>query len=557
MAAWDIEKDLVVIGSGAASMAAALTASVEGLETLVLEKQQYWGGSTAISGGGIWIPNSHLMHERGYHDSEEEVRTYFRHTVGERVPQEKQEAFIRRAPEMLRYFTCLPHMKFRITDGFCDYYPERLGGSQGGRSMEAEAFSGALLGKVFDEMHPPRFRIPMELVVGSVNEGKVISTLVAHPGRINRLATFFTRNLYGKLTGKRYVGMGAALACRLRMELLERKVPLWLNANVQELVMESGAVTGVVVRHEGKTVTIRARRGVVLAAGGFEWNQALRERYQKGPVNSSWSAGSHGNTGEILQMAIDRGAAVDLMDDSWGMPVIFLLGQSWPLVLDRCYPGSLIVNGNGERFLNEACPYVDYDHTTRELALQGQPTIPAFFIMDSRNRNRYMYLTVPPVVFPKTALEKGEMVKAHSLEELARKMGINEQGLLATVQRFNRFAQSGKDEDFQRGDSAYDRYYGDPSHQPNPCLGSLTEPPFYGTRLYPGDIGTKGGVVTNENAQVLDTQGNWITGLYAAGNNSASVMGNSYPGPGSTLGPALTFGYVAARHAAGRLIRSS
>jgi len=556
MTSWDHETDLVVVGSGGGGMTAALTAKLEGLDSLILEKTEYYGGSTAVSGGGIWIPNNHLMAEAGIDDSTDNVRTYMKNTVGDRTPGENQEAFIIHSPEMIQYLSKLPHMKFRIQPGFSDYYPERPGGMNGGRGIATPVFSGKKLGNMFDQMR----RQPIEVTFGfafTITETRKLALTRTNPAFMVDAFKVLGRNLFGKAAGRKHVGLGEALIARLRMSLHEQNVPVWLNTPVKDIIIENDFAIGVQVEKEGKKIRIRATKGIVLAAGGFPHNKTMREKYLKLPVSTEWTAAAPGNTGEIIEMGMKKGAAIDLMDDAWWGPTTIPPGEPpYFMVLERSYAGGIMVNSAGRRFTNEAASYVDVVHAMYDANAECAVSIPSFFIMDQRFRSRYILGTIRPGQFPKKYLDNGYIRKADTIEELGEMTGIDPSGLAETVKRFNDFARKGKDPDFGKGDSAYDRFYSDPTVKPNCCLGPIEKPPFYSVTVFPGDIGTKGGLVTNESAQVIKKDGEIIEGLYAVGNTSASVMGNTYPGPGSTIGPAMTFGYIAAMFAAGRLKRS-
>jgi len=553
MTSWDHETDLTVVGSGGGGMTAALTAKLEGLNSLILEKTEYYGGSTAVSGGGMWIPNNHLMAEAGIEDSTENVRNYMKNTVGDRTPEANQEAFIVNAREMIRYLSKLPHMKFRILQGYSDYYPEKPGGINGGRGIGTPIFSGKKLGDMLSQMR----RQPIEVTFGftlTINDARKLALAKANPPYVVDAFKVLVRNLFNKAAGIKHVGMGEALIARLRMSLYEQDVPLWLNTPVKEIIIENNSAVGVEVEKEGKKIRIRATKGIILAAGGFPHNRAMREKYQRHPVSTEWTAAAPGNTGEIIEMGMNAGAAIDLMDDAWWGPTTIPPGEPpYFFVLERSYPGGIIVNSAGRRFTNEAASYVDVVHAMYDTNTEGAVSIPSFFIMDNRFRSRYILGTIRPGQMPKKYLDNGYVIKADTIHELAEKTGINPSGLVKTIERFNDFARKGKDQDFGKGDSAYDRFYSDPSVKPNCCLGPIEKPPFYSVTIFPGDIGTKGGLVTDAHARVLKENGEVIHGLYAVGNCSASVMGNTYPGPGSTIGPAMTFGYIAAMHAAGRL----
>lgn len=556
MANWDYTTDVLVVGTGGGAMTAALVTKQAGLDVLMIEKTEYYGGSTALSGGGLWIPNNYLLQRDGLEDSLEKARTYLKHTVGNRTPQALQDAYLENAPEMVKYLVSNSHVRFRRAVGYPDYYPERPGGTTDGRALEAAPFNGKKLGPDLAQLRPMSIKIPAGLAftTGEYNKlGMITSTWT---GKWTALKVG-VRTLFNIVTGVRYLTMGQALIARLRLSLKEENVPIWLNTPLKELVVENGAVVGAVAEREGRPVRIAARKGVILGAGGFEHNQAMREEFQKPPVNHAWSSGNPGNTGDAIQSGMKIGARIDLMDDAWwgpssvppNAPVMFHVGE-------RSYPGAIMVNAAGKRFTNESASYVDVVHAMYEKHTAEVPHIPAYFIMDQRYRDKYIFGTLfPGQPIPKAYLESGYIRQANTLEALAEQCGIPPQNLVETVARFNQFARRGVDEDFHRGDSAYDRYYGDPTVKPNPCLAPLEKPPFYAVQMVPGDLGTKGGLVIDEYARVLDADGAPIPGLYAIGNTSASVMGNTYPGPGSTIGPAMTFGYIAAKHIAGGKIR--
>jgi len=314
------------------------------------------------------------------------------------------------------------------------------------------------------------------------------------------------------------------------------------------LEVRDGRVIGVRVTRGGEPRLIRARRGVLLATGGFERNEEMRRRYQRAPAGTQWTTGAAGNTGDGILAGLDLGAATGLMDDAWWGPSIPLPGGPYFCLAERSLPGCLLVNGAGQRFVNESAPYVDAVHAMYDGNTPENPHIPAWLIFDQRYRDRYVFAGLPPgKALPRRWYAAGTVVRADDLAGLAAAAGVDAEGLVKTVTRFGEFAMAGKDGDFGRGDSAYDRYYGDPRCRPNPNLAPLATPPFYAVKIVPGDLGTKGGLRTDERARVLRADGTLIEGLYAAGNASTSVMGHSYAGAGATIGPAMTFGYIAAR----------
>jgi 3-oxosteroid 1-dehydrogenase len=318
---------------------------------------------------------------------------------------------------------------------------------------------------------------------------------------------------------------------------------------MMDLIVENGKVTGVVVEKEGKRTEVRAK-AVILTAGGFARNNEMRQEYHPHPITTDWTVATEGDFGDAIRAGIKAGGATALMDDAWWGPCfIDQKGKSTFMIWERSFPYSIIVDKSGKRFMNESASYVDCGHWQYERN-QQVPAIPAYLIFDQHHHKFYPLGVGLPGAEPKEYFESGMLTKADTLAELAQKMGIDPQGLEDTVKRFNQFAVNGKDEDFKRGDSAYDRIYSDAKVKPNPNLAALTKPPFYSVKVWPGDLGTKGGLLTNEFAQVLKKDGSILEGLYAAGNSSASVMGHTYPGPGSTIGPAMVFGMVAGRHAA-------
>jgi len=547
---WEYTTDVTVVGSGAGGMVSALYADDNGLDSIILEKTDTYGGSSALSGGGLWIPVNHHMKAQGVPDSVEKARVYLQNTVGDRTPQEKQDAYIERAREMAKWVEDNTRVEFARMDGYSDYYPERPGGMAQGRGLEAEPMDGRNLGDARHGINEPEQGVPgpLSFTSGEFRDiGLVMTTL---RGKITAM-TVGLRSVLNLVRGADSLTMGGALIGRLRWSLQDRGVPLWLNSPFESFVVEDGRVVGVVADtdRDGR-VNIRAKHGVILAAGGFAHNEELREEYQESPITTDWTVANEGNTGDTIVAGMEElDAAVDLMDDAWWGPVSLPPGGE-PMfhVAERNEPGAIMVNGQGDRFTNEAASYVDVGHAMYEHHTEDNPHIPAHFVMDQRFRNKYVFETLMPrQSFPSEYVESGYVTKASTLSELATKIGVPAERLVDTVEQFNEYARRGEDPEYHRGDSAYDRYYGDPSHEPNPCLGTIEEAPFFAVEFWPGDLGTKGGLVTDERSRVLREDGSWIEGLYATGNNSASVMGHTYPGPGSTLGPTTTFGYIAVK----------
>jgi len=545
--------DLVVVGSGAGGMTAALTAAATGAKVVIVEKGTRYGGSTALSGGGIWAPNNPTLLRRGLGDDPADVRRYLDAVVGDRVPPARVEAFVAGAPLALEFLERQSaHMRFFWCRGYSDYHPEFPGGRPNGRSIEALPFDKRKLGPMEAELLETGISGPMGLWITATDFhdlGQVTRTWLGRRALL-RSAGRVASNV---VLRKRMATTGQALIARLRMALADAGVEVWLATTVTGLLIDDARrVTGVSFERGGAPGELLAPKGVVLATGGFDHDPEMRAKYL-GSVESDWSMGAPTNTGDGIRMGGDAGAALDLMDDAWWMPAIELpKGRLFPLVSERSMPGSIIVNQAGQRFTNESAPYVNFVHDQLHLEAEKGGHVPAWFIMDGRARQRYQFGGIPPrMAFPKSWFGIGTLHTSGSVAGLADKIGVPSAALAETVVKFNSAARTGRDEDFQRGDSAYDRYYGDPTLT-NPCLNELVRPPYFAAKLVPGDLGTKGGLCTDAHARVLREDGSVIEGLYATGNASASVMGNEYAGPGATLGPAMTFGYIAARHAVTR-----
>lgn len=537
--------DVIVIGSGAAGMTAALSAAKRGLRVVVIEKADKFGGSTARSGAGIWIRNNEVLQKAGVLDTPEQAATYLDAVVGPIVPAERKAAYLQQGPAMISFILRNTPLRFRWMEGYSDYYPELPGGKPNGASIEPDQFDGHLLGRELANLNPPYLATPPGVVIFG-GEYKWLNLAAVSAKGALVAANAVARYVEAMLKGQIPLTMGQALAAGLRAGLLQANVPVWLNTPLIDLQFDhSGRVNGVIVSKDGTPTLIQATRGVVMAAGGFEHNLKMRLDYQQHPITTDWTVGTKTNTGDGILAGQRAGGALDLMDDAWWGPVIPLPEGPYFVLAERTLPGSIMVNSQGLRFVNEAAPYTDFVHTTYKQALVSQD-ITAWMVVDQRFRNRYLFKeTLPFLPLPQRWYDAGVVVKDLTLEGLAAKMGVPPATLRNTVQRFNGFADAGKDLDFQRGDSAYDHYYTDPAVRPSSSLAALRYAPFYAFKIKPGDLGTKGGLRTDARARVLRDDGSVIEGLYAAGNNSASVMGHSYAGAGSTIGPAMTFGYIA------------
>jgi 3-oxosteroid 1-dehydrogenase len=539
------EYDVVVIGSGASGMTAALTAAKRGLSCVVVEKAPTFGGSAARSGAGVWIPNNEVILAAGVPDTPALAAEYLAAVVGSDTPLARQQSFLQHGPAMISFVMANSPLRFRWMEGYSDYYPELPGGMPNGRSMEPDQIDGHILGAELANLNPPYLATPAGLVVFSADYKWLALSLVNAKGAAVA-AECLARGTAAALLGQKPLTMGQALAAGLRAGLLSANVPVWLNTPLVDLNIESGAVTGALVSQNGAQGLVKARHGVIVGSGGFEHNAAMRAQYQQQPIGTSWTVGAKENTGDGIQAGQRAGAALALMDDAWWGPAVPLPDQAYFCLSERTLPGSLIINAGGARFVNEGAPYSDVVHVMYQKNAAA-PDIPAWMIVDQNYRNRYLFRDVAPVLpFPDAWYTAGAVYKAATLDLLAGQIGVPAAALRSTVSRFNGFALTGNDTDFHRGVSFYDHYYTDPAVVPNSCLAPLWEPPFYALKIVPGDLGTKGGMVTDARARVLTADGTAIPGLYAAGNASAAVMGHSYAGSGSTIGPAMTFGYVAA-----------
>ena len=555
---WDEEVDVLVIGSGAGGMTAAIAAADAHVKVLIVEKSSEYGGTSATSGGGIWIPNSPIGKQAGLQDSEDEAFAYLRPQSAPNVPDELIRAYVRRAPEMLAWLHERTPVRY-LAVPYPDYHVEFPGGKMGLRTHLPMPFDGRLLG---DDILKLRAPSPAASLFGVINwRFEETYTLLLRPkGWKRTLARMFWRYLSDiphrfRSIKDRSLSLGNALVGGLRLALKQRNVPIRLETGLVEILRDNGRVSGAMVEQNGRRLRIRARKGVVLAAGGFERNAELRRKYLPGPDDPTMSGSQINNTGDAILAAERIGAALRNMQSTWSAPVFRVPGEARARLstIERALPGCIIVNQAGKRYLNEAASY----HVVgRQMVANDKPgagTQPSWVIFDHEFRHKYPMGPLLPLV-PDALQAPGVrkiLRKASTIEGLAGKIGVPAAALAATVERFNADARIGVDSEFDRGGPAYDRMYGDPRVQPNPTLAPIVKAPFYAFPIYGGDIGTNGGIVTDENARVLDTEGRPIQGLYAVGNNAASVMGESYPGAGVTLGPAMTFGYVAGRHATG------
>jgi len=555
MTEWDHYTDFLVVGSGA-GLVGAVTASVAGLDVLVVEKSQFIGGSTGISGGVFWLPDNPLMARENVHDSVDAGLEYLASVVGDVGPASsdaRRHAYVTNGIEMVHLLE-QEGMEFVRCDGYSDYYAGvrgYTGGLARGRSIECVATDRKRLGALDDKVRPS-IAGPMAMRTGEAARAGLLRVSLRSMMVAARVGL---RTVFGRLRGMNLTTNGAAMITQLVEILVRREVPIWTKSPFLDLVEENGAVVGAVVTRNGKEVRVRARHGVLLAAGGFAHNAEMRRDFSGDrPNEGEWTSANPGDTGEVLRAAMAHGAATDMLDAAWWIPTFFGPdGTPFMVISNRSQPGSVIVDAVGKRYFNEATSLIEAGYAMYAHEQAEGTGVPSWMVMDSRHRSRYMLGMLPPGRTPDEWITSGALKRADTLTELADECGMDSVVLAATMERFNELAAAGNDVDFHRGEGAHEHYQGDPTNKPNPCLAPLTKAPFYAVKLFPGDIGTAGGVLCDEQSRVLDTSGNPIDGLYAAGNITASVMGRTNPGAGASIGASAVFSYIAANNAAERV----
>jgi succinate dehydrogenase/fumarate reductase flavoprotein subunit len=551
--------DVVVLGAGAGGMTAAAVAAAQGLRVLVIEKTRFVGGTTAWSGGMVWIPVNAKMRDAGLSDSRADAEAYLASTVPENDNAALREAFLSRGPEAIAYLEANTEVRLQPVRVYPDYYPDRAGATAGGRVLEPVVFDGARLGIEFGRLRPP---LPEFTLFGGMMVNRSDIPHLRKVGRSLR-STLRSMRLIAEYALQRLraprgttLHLGNALAARLYASLLARKVEMLFGASVYSLVIEDDAVRGVTLATPLRS-SILARKGVVLATGGFSHDAALREKFfpaTAGFVSATATAG----TGDGLRLAMAAGASVAtrVADPAYWVPASRFKradgsqGVFPHTVTDRAKPGIIAVNAAGQRFVNEA---VSYHEFVRAMLRDGNDAAdrPFHLVCDRKFLWTYGLGRIQPFTWNyKRYVESGELIEAPSLEKLADAIGVEASALRATVTNFNVHAHDGRDPEFGRGGTIYQRHLGDAGHAPNPCVAPIAQAPFFALRIYPADLGTAIGLAIDEHARVLRQDGSAIAGLYACGNDMSSIMNGNYPGPGITLGPALTFGYIAGRHLA-------
>lgn len=558
--------DLLVIGSGAGGMAAAVTAKLHGLDVLVVEKEAVYGGTTARSGGWLWIPANPLAGREGIQDSKEQARIYLQHEAGNYFDAERVDAFLENGPAMVEFFESRTSVKFVLGPQFSDYHPDAPGALPGGRSICAEPMDGRELGSYIKSLRPPLREITfIGMMIGSGKELLHffnVTRSAASAAFVAKLLLKHGRDLLLHGRGMRLTN-GNALAGRLAKSAFDLGVALWLGSPARELLNDGDMVTGAIIETRDGLVRVNARRGVVLATGGFPHDvERRRKLYPHAPTGREhWSPAAESNTGDGIRMADPLGAATadELPNAAAWVPVSRVPRKDgsfgfFPHFIDRAKPGVIAVTRAGNRFVNEANCYHDFCQALVRSSNAIAGEICAWLICDHPTLRRYGLGHVKPFPVPIAShLHNGYLKRGRTLAELASACGIDPLALERTVSRYNAHARSGEDPEFRKGANAYNRYLGDPAVSPNPCVAPVQTGPFYAVQVVIGDLGSFAGLKTDAHARVLTRDGKPLKGLYAAGNDMASIMGGNYPGGGITLGPAMTFGYIAARHAAGKV----
>ncbi|MFV0383647.1 FAD-dependent oxidoreductase [Paracoccus sp. (in: a-proteobacteria)] len=557
--------DVLVVGSGAGGLSAAVVAAHSHQKVLVVEKEPVFGGTTARSGGWMWIPGNAPAKRAGVDDSAAKAKTYLKGETGAFFDEPRIDAFLENGPKAVDFFESQTSLQFDLGPTFADYHPDESGGLPGGRSIVAKPFDGRELGSEISRLRPPLAEITMlGMMIGSGKELLHFFNVTRSP-----VSALFVSGLFAKfLRDKAFHGRamrlmnGNALVARLAKSCFDKDVPIWTRSPVEQLVKdEQGRVTGAIIDTPGGRVRVNAAKGVVMAAGGFPQDPVRRKKlFPHAPTGYEHaSPAPPGNTGDGLRLGESVGAAVqeDLPNAAAWVPISRPLRPdgtlgTFPHFVDRSKPGVIAVTRSGRRFVNEANSYHDFCQAMYKRCTEENGEVCAFFIADHRTFRKYGLGFAKPTPVPyKQHIKNGYLLRGNTLRELAVQIGADADQLDKTVAEFNKHAQNGEDPEFHKGSTAYNRSLGDPERKPNPCVAPIEKGPYYAVKLVIGDLGTFDGLRTNENAQVLDGDGNAIPGLYAAGNDAASIMGGNYPGGGITLGPAITFGYIAGRHLAG------
>ncbi|MFL6797748.1 MAG: FAD-dependent oxidoreductase [Xanthobacteraceae bacterium] len=555
----ELEVDVLVAGAGPAGMTAALVASLEGMDVMLCEKSDQVGGTGATSAGTLWIPGNTQSKAAGFDDSAEKAARYLDALIGTPVLRDLRTAFLQTGPKAIDYLSSKTEVQFLPCGKHPDYRSNMPGAAISGRAIVPRPFDGRLLGPDFKRVRPP---IPEFMLLGGMMVGKDdINPLLGRfrtPGNFLYSAKLLLRYLADRMRHARgtRLMMGNALIGRLLYSLKKQSVPIVYNAAIADLLMDEQRVVGARVTCAGKSLVVRAAKGVVLATGGYAHNKGLRAAFMPQPVPEHCMS-YEGNCGDGLTIAERYGAQLGPARGQSGLwtPASVTRRRDgsrglFPhLTLDRAKPGLIAVNSAGRRFVNEAVSYHEFVEAMFDSHTLA-PSIPAYLICDSAFIRKYGLGNIHPGGQNLKPFEQsGYLISGRTLEELAQKIGVDAQALRETVARYNKFAETGVDLDFGKGETELNRFNGDLGHIPNPCVGMLSQPPFHALAVWPADIAVSTGLATDADARVLDQNGEPIQGLYACGNDMASIMAGTYPGPGTTLGPGMVFAYRAAMHA--------
>lgn len=542
--------DFVVVGRGGGAACAALVMRANGHSVAILEKTELYGGTTAMSGGVMWIPNNRFMAPAGVPDSREQAAEYLDKVVGDHndtpgASRERRHAYVEQATKMVDFLTD-QGVELRRIPSWPDYY-EMPGHSVPGRTVVSKLFDINKLGEWKTKLRPGFLPLPANL-----DEAMQLPLFKRSWTGKKVLARVIGRAILGKIMGKNLVTAGSALQAQMLYFALKAGAEVRLDSAVRQIIVEDGRVTGVVTEKDGAEWRIRARLGVLINAGGYARNQRMLDTYIPG-TSTEWTNASPGDTGEMIEEGMRIGGAVAQMDGRIGTQIVLPPGNPSlkpPMQGDVSKPHTIVVDQSGERYMRETGSYIDFCRAMMERNKQT-PAVPSWMVLDSQFTDKYMLVgKMPGSKKPDTWFEQGFLTKGDTIEQLATACGIDPARLAASVDRFNGFVRKGRDEDFHRGDTAYDQWLGDPLHGPSKTLGTVEKGPFFALRIYPGDVSTLGGLVTDQHARVLRADGSAIDGLYATGTSAASVMGRRSAGAGASIGPSFTWAYVAAKHAA-------
>ena len=558
--------DVLVIGSGCGGLTAALTADISNpAKVLVIEKSHLIGGTSATSGGVIWIPDNHLGKEKGAQDSISEAKDYLKATIpADEFNEPLIDAYLDQGPKMVKFMQDHTDARYTSLEHYPDYFQDAPGVKLGNRALEPLPVSADVLGDDVDNLHPSG---PQTIVFGryGVNFEESHAFTTQSPGWFRLFAKIFLTYWLDfswriKRKRSRRLAFGAASVTRLFASIKKRNIPIWRSAALKEFILRDNKVIGAVIQKDGRLIKVQARRGVIVASGGFGQNQEMREKYLPKPTNSDWGCEPKTNTGDPIKAAEAIGAQLKFMDKAWWVTTVKAPNEEFPRLseVEKSLPGNYTVNKSGKRFANESQNYLTFMLEVLDKEKKGESCAPMYMIFDANHRKNYPVGPLMPGKFFPDKLVKiihrdwfgsDFLTSANTIEELAIQTGIDSEALQSTVERVNNFSATGKDLDFQRGDNERDRFSGDPSLL-NPCLGPIDKAPFYAMRIDPGEFATCGGMAINEYGQVLNNDNQAIAGLYATGNCTPALL-TTYPGPGATIGPAMTFGFIAGKHISG------